>query len=97
MLDIDSYKVGQYFNQDVDFAITHKQRRKGLSRLDKSQVTKPLCFEKCRSIHTFGMRFSLLVLFLDIDNEIIGIKKVKPSRLTFGPRRTHSIVEIPID
>jgi uncharacterized membrane protein (UPF0127 family) len=44
---------------------THRQRSLGLARLDAMAPTTALHLAPCRSVHTFGMRFALDLIWLD--------------------------------
>ncbi|MFN8015975.1 MAG: DUF192 domain-containing protein [Acidimicrobiia bacterium] len=69
-------------------------RLRGYSFTDKYKAEVAIYFEKCRSIHTFGMRFDIEILFLDKKNKIIEVSYAKPNKLIFAPKGTHSIVEL---
>lgn len=48
----------------------------------------------CTSIHTFGMRFSIDIVFLDVWGEVVGwVCDVRPRRVVFAPQNTFSVVE----
>jgi|GEM_PF-6667486 len=85
----------QYFPIGI-YAKTRKQRRKGLSGISLDQSPPEMIFQKCKSIHTFGMRFRLRVLFLDSENRIIEERIVPKNRIVFAPRGTYAIVELPL-
>ncbi len=89
-------QIGQYFEPSGNYASTRSKRFKGLARIALEQNPEPLIFENCRSIHTFGMKFDLKVVFLDLDNRVLGSRNVPPRRIVFAPKGTHTIVEIPI-
>ena len=49
----------------------------------------------CASIHTFGMRFSIDVVFLDINGRVVGFAdNVKPNRIRFAPPGGISVIEV---
>lgn len=53
-----------------------------------------LMFRNCRSIHTFGMQFSLDVLFLDSAGFILNfVEDLPPNRTIRGPECTESVIE----
>jgi uncharacterized membrane protein (UPF0127 family) len=55
-----------------------------------------LLFEKCKSVHTFFMRFDLDIVFLDKKGQAIKSKKnVKPWRIVLPVKNAVSILEIP--
>lgn len=55
-------------------------RLRGLSRLDELPGDVGLHFAHCRSIHTFGMRFALDLLWLDRDGRVVRIDRDVPPR-----------------
>lgn len=55
-----------------------------------------LVITPCNSIHTFFMRFSIDVLFVDAGNKIVGIKNgLKPWRLSPIYWRARFAIELP--
>lgn len=67
-------------------ATTHRSRLLGLAFLDPARAGPGLLIPRCRSIHTFGMRFALDVVFLDADGEPISHRdRVPPRRLLREP------------
>lgn len=65
----------------VSVATGWRTRLLGLARLSRAESGAGLLIPRCRSVHTFGMRFRLDVHFLDRDGCPVG------SRLRLGPRR----------
>ncbi len=50
----------------------------------------------CRSIHTFFMRFSLDVIFLDPDHRVVKlVHDLRPWRIAWGPSSATSVIELP--
>lgn len=57
--------------------------------------TEGLLLVPCASIHTFGMRFSIDVIFLDRENKVLGhADEVIPNRIRNAPRGTHKVLEL---
>jgi uncharacterized membrane protein (UPF0127 family) len=58
-------------------------RRRGLARLDRQALPDGhgLLFERCRSVHTIGMRFALDLVWLDGDGGLVRVDRA------VGPRR----------
>jgi uncharacterized membrane protein (UPF0127 family) len=55
-----------------------------------------LWLEPCNSIHTFGMRFAIDVLFLDRSGVLLHmVSDLRPWRVSWPVRRARSVVEIP--
>lgn len=53
--------------------------------------------EPCNSIHMFFMFFSIDVVFLNKNNEIVAVKEhVKPWTVIFPIRNAHSTLELPV-
>ncbi|MBP9115902.1 MAG: DUF192 domain-containing protein [Acidimicrobiia bacterium] len=92
-IDLEKYKI--MINNQSLWAKTRKDRRNGLSRIDVSKSPKALYFDKCRSVHTFGMRFNLKIVFFNKNQDVIASKVIKPNRLVLSPKGTYSILEIP--
>jgi len=60
----------------------------------KKQINYGLWLLPCRSIHTFGMRFSIDVVYLDVWGEVVGWQcDVPPNRVVIAPKQTFSIIE----
>jgi hypothetical protein len=54
-----------------------------------------LWLEPCGSIHTWGMRYSIDVVFLSRDFRVLAIwRDVRPWRIAWAPRGTHSAIEL---
>jgi uncharacterized membrane protein (UPF0127 family) len=65
-------------------------RLRGLARLEPGAVV-PLVFPRCRSLHTFGMRAPLDVVWLagEAEWEVVAVESaVPPGRIVRAPRRT---------
>ena len=65
-------------------AASFRARLLGLAGLREMPPGAVLLIPRCSSVHTFGMRFDLDVLFLDGAFEVIGERRaVKPGRLVW--------------
>jgi uncharacterized membrane protein (UPF0127 family) len=74
-------------------ARTHRSRRRGLARLDTLAPEVALHIPHTFSVHTFGMRFALDLIWLRKDGSVARVdRNVGPRRLTFCPR-ARSVVE----
>ncbi|MDR3243139.1 MAG: DUF192 domain-containing protein [Elusimicrobiota bacterium] len=61
----------------------------------KRKVSYALLFRDTAYIHTFFMLFSIDVVFLDKDDNILQIQKnIKPWRIAFPPKETKSVLEM---
>jgi uncharacterized membrane protein (UPF0127 family) len=63
---------------DVPVATSPLSRLLGLALLTRESAGVGLLIPRCRSIHTFGMRFPLDVIFLDDDGRVIDLRRAVP-------------------
>ena len=63
-----------------------RTRRRGLAHLDAEgwPAGWGLAFERCRSVHTIGMRFALDLVWLDADAAVVRVDRA------VGPRRVRT-------
>jgi uncharacterized membrane protein (UPF0127 family) len=63
-----------------------RARRRGLAKLDREALAagEALLFERCRSVHTIGMRFALDLVWLDGDGAVVRVDRA------VGPRRVRT-------
>ena len=74
-------------------ARTRSSRRRGLARLDSLPADAALHIPQTPSVHTFGMRFALDLIWLRKDGSVARVDRdVGPRRLTFCPR-ARSVIE----
>jgi uncharacterized membrane protein (UPF0127 family) len=74
-------------------ARTRRSRRRGLSRLDALPRDVALHIPGTPSVHTFGMRFPLDLIWLRKDGTVARIDRdVGPRRITFCPN-ARSVIE----
>jgi uncharacterized membrane protein (UPF0127 family) len=77
----------------VIVAETWLRRLRGLAGRSRSPDGWVLLFPRCRSVHTFGMRFPIDVVFLDRWGWPIVIRRgVRPRRVV-GCRRAAAVIE----
>lgn len=82
---------------EVPVATTGRSRLLGLAFLDRRFAGVGLLIPRCRSVHTFGMRFRLEVIFLDeLGQPVRREVNVGPRRL-LGERRASAVLELPWD
>jgi uncharacterized membrane protein (UPF0127 family) len=80
---------------EVPVATTRRARLLGLALLDRDGAGPGLLIPRCRSVHTFGMRFELDVLFLDRDDRVVRLcRDVSPRRVLRCPGAT-AVLELP--
>jgi uncharacterized membrane protein (UPF0127 family) len=64
----------------VAVADTRRARCAGLAGLHEMEADVALLLPRCRSIHTFGMRFAIDVVFLDGEGEVLRCVRSVPGR-----------------
>ena len=79
----------------INKAVTFFQRTRGLLGRKELKKGEGLYIPKCRSIHTFFMKFTIDVVFIDVDNRITRlVPGLVPFRIAFGPRNTAGVLEL---
>jgi uncharacterized protein len=74
-------------------AATGRSRRLGLARLDSLAPEHALHIPRCPAVHTFTMRFSLDLIWLDRAGGVVRVDRdVAPNRMRICPR-AKSVVE----
>jgi uncharacterized protein len=72
-----------------------KERMAGLAGLDAMAPHEALHIPRCRSVHTFGMRFALDLVWLDRRGEVVRVDRAVPPRRLRTCLRARSVVEAP--
>jgi uncharacterized membrane protein (UPF0127 family) len=75
-------------------ARTFSARTKGLARLDDMPAGVALHFPRCRSIHTFTMRFPLDLVWLGADGRAVRVDRSVPPRRLKSCLRARAVVEV---
>ena len=76
-------------------ARTRKERMAGLAGLEAMAPDEALHIPRCRSVHTFGMRFALDLVWLDRQGEVVRVDHDVPPRRLRTCLRARSVVEAP--
>lgn len=77
-------------------ADTFFKRLKGLMFTKSLPAEHGLIIQPCQSIHTFFMNYSIDVLYLSKDLEIVGLDEtVKPATVGKYRKRAYSVLELP--
>jgi uncharacterized membrane protein (UPF0127 family) len=79
----------------VPVATTARSRLLGLALLPRHRAGAGLLIPRCRSVHTFGMRFHLDVLFLDADDRVIELRRGVPPGRVIRCRGAMAVLELP--
>jgi uncharacterized membrane protein (UPF0127 family) len=77
----------------VEIPETLAERRRGLLGRFTSARDAGMLFERCRSVHTFGMRFPITVVVLDRDLRVLRVKTLVPNRVLRPSRKARHILE----
>jgi uncharacterized protein len=88
LLTIDGHACGIR----VSTAASARERMRGLLGHQRLAADEALLLVPCRSVHTFGMRFPIDVLFIDRRLHIVGIHRcVPPARMLFSLCATRTL------
>jgi uncharacterized membrane protein (UPF0127 family) len=80
---------------EVPVASAHRSRLIGLALLGRRRAGAGLLIPRCSSVHTFGMRFPIDVLFLDDEDRVIELRRaVPPGRFIRCPGAM-AVLELP--
>lgn len=86
---------GRLLLEKIETAESTWERMRGLLGRAGLEAGTGLLIKRCRSIHTFGMRFPIDLLYLDRDGVVLGkAAKISPWRCACGPRGTRSVLEM---
>ena len=79
----------------VPVAVTLLSRLLGLSLLCPGRAGEGLLIPGCRSVHTFGMRFAIDVVFLDRAQAPIAVRRSVPRNRVVSERSATAVLELP--
>jgi uncharacterized membrane protein (UPF0127 family) len=80
---------------ETPVATSLRSRLLGLAFLDLAKVGPGLLIPRCSSVHTFGMRFSLDIYFLDEDLSPLAVHREIPARRVISHRGAGAVLELP--
>jgi uncharacterized protein len=69
------------------------ERMRGLARLDTMPAACALHIPRCRSVHTFAMRFPLDLIWLGRNGEVVRIDRAVPPNRVKSCLSARSVVE----
>lgn len=85
----------EVFGFDFPLAVGARSRLLGLAGLEREQAGQGLLIPRCASVHTFGMRFPLDLVFLGGDGLPVDVRlRVRPRRLAWC-RGAVAVLELP--
>ena len=79
----------------VPVAVTLLSRLLGLALLRTERAGEGLLIPRCRSVHTFGMRFRIHVVYLDAWMTPISVHGSIPANRLVHERGARAVVELP--
>jgi uncharacterized membrane protein (UPF0127 family) len=79
----------------VPVAVTLVSRTLGLALLSAERIGEGLLIPRCRSVHTFGMRAPLDVVFLDAQMAPLSGRYGVPANRIVREPRASAVVELP--
>jgi uncharacterized protein len=79
----------------VPVAVTLPSRLLGLALLRPERAGAGLLIPRCRSVHTFGMRFALRVVFLDGELAPLSVRETVPPRRIVREPGAAAVLELP--
>ncbi len=81
----------------VPVASRRRAKLLGLALLRRDRAGPGLLFPRCRSVHTFGMRFALTVVFLDQRGRVVSRRESVPPQRIVVERRAREVLELPVE
>ena len=75
----------------TEWATTGSERRRGL--LGRDSLEGALVIERCRWVHTVGMRFAIDVAFLDADGLVVRTVQMPRRRIGLPVPRARRVIE----
>jgi uncharacterized membrane protein (UPF0127 family) len=78
----------------VPVAVTLVSRALGLALLRAERIGDGLLIPRCRSVHTFGMRAPLDLVFLDAEMEPLSVRRGVPANRVVREPRASAVVEL---
>lgn len=81
--------------ESVESALSLGSRMRGLLGRKKLESGHALHIKPCSSIHTWGMQFTLDLIFIDREYHVVNIiRDVAPGRMVLGGKHAASVIEL---
>jgi uncharacterized protein len=81
--------------RSVAVAAVGRARLLGLAFLDREEAGPGLLIPRCRSVHTFGMRFPLDLIFLDEAGGVVELRRDVPPGRFIRCAEAIAVLEVP--
>lgn len=92
---IINVNTGEILVKKLHFADSFLKRFWGLLRFKRLIEGEGMIITPCKSIHTFFMRFSIDVIYLDSAMRVVAISpNIKPWRVVNGPKNSQHVLEM---
>lgn len=75
----------------AEIAADGRARRRGL--LGRDDVEGAFVIERCRWVHTIGMRFPIDVAYVDEDGQVVKTTRMRRFRIGLPVRRGRTVIE----
>ena len=93
-MDRRSFETSRGVRLRLEVPETRRQRMRGLLGRTALEPGCGLLLGGARSVHTVGMRFPILVAFLDRDLTVLGARTVPPGRVVRPRARARHVLEL---
>ena len=87
---------GTVLAEAADVADTSAKRRTGLLKHTKLEPGEGLWISPCESVHSFGMKFAIDLVYLDRKKKVRKIRKKMVPRRVSACLTAHSVLELPV-
>jgi len=87
--------IAEVDGRRVPVAASGRARLLGLAFLGRQAAGAGLLIPGCRSVHTFGMRFPLDLVFLDFNLRPLARRRSVPAGRVVFERRAQAVLELP--
>jgi len=88
--------VTSALGRESPVASDFRSRLLGLAFLDRDRAGAGLLLPRCASVHTFGMRFALDLIFLDGSGRPLSSRSSVPPNRLAADRRAAAVLEVPV-
>lgn len=83
-------------SENLQVADTFLKRLKGLMFTKELPLQNALQINPCNEIHTFFMNYSIDVLYIDVNNNILSIDEdLQPGKIGKRVKRAVAVIELP--
>ncbi|MGZ4132064.1 MAG: DUF192 domain-containing protein [Actinomycetota bacterium] len=79
---------------DVGVPETRRERVRGLRGTERLDDGEGLLLERCRSVHTFAMRFPIDAVLLDRRWRVVRVVRMRPRRLLLPRLGVRHVLEV---